>query len=128
MADVVFMGGSFTRRGGQNPIEPAAFGKAILHGPHVFNFAKIYRILDQEQAAMEVASVSEMTRVLKQLLKDEKGRTEMGEKAFAIVERFRGATQRHVEWVLKFLELESEERKCDVELGSKLFPPVGTGR
>ena len=37
-AKVVFMGGSLVKHGGQNPVEPAAFGKAIIYGPHMFNF------------------------------------------------------------------------------------------
>ena len=45
------MGGSLIPHGGQNPIEPAKFGAAILHGPHVSNFAEIYAALDERAAA-----------------------------------------------------------------------------
>ena len=39
LADVAFVGGSLDgRRGGQNMIEPAAYGAAVLFGPHVWNF------------------------------------------------------------------------------------------
>lgn len=41
IADVVLLGGSFVPHGGQNPIEPAALGKALIMGPSVFNFAEI---------------------------------------------------------------------------------------
>ena len=45
------MGGSLARHGGQNPIEPAKLGAAILHGPHVWNFAEIYAALDAAHGA-----------------------------------------------------------------------------
>jgi 3-deoxy-D-manno-octulosonic-acid transferase len=38
IADVVFVGKSLVKLGGQNPLEPAAFKKPILFGPHMFNF------------------------------------------------------------------------------------------
>jgi len=41
LADVVFVGGSLVPHGGQNLLEPARLGCAILHGPHVDNFAGV---------------------------------------------------------------------------------------
>ena len=46
LAGVVFLGKSLTGEGGQNPIEPAKLGSAILHGPNVGNFADVYEGLD----------------------------------------------------------------------------------
>ena len=43
------MGGSLVSHGGQNPIEAAKLGAAILHGPHVWNFAEIYAALDRRR-------------------------------------------------------------------------------
>ncbi len=54
LAPVVFVGGSLVRHGGQNPIEPAKLGAAILHGPHVWNFAEIYDALDEAHGAETV--------------------------------------------------------------------------
>jgi 3-deoxy-D-manno-octulosonic-acid transferase len=39
---IILMGGSFKKHGGQNPIEPLAYGCKILHGEHIFNFSEIY--------------------------------------------------------------------------------------
>ena len=40
--------------GGQNPVEPIKLGAAILHGPHVWNFAEIYSALDAAHGAEQV--------------------------------------------------------------------------
>ncbi len=64
LAPIVFVGGSLVRHGGQNPIEPAKLGAAILHGPHVWNFADIYAALDHAHGAELVADVSKLTAAL----------------------------------------------------------------
>ena len=51
LAPIVFVGGSLARHGGQNPIEPIRLGAAIVHGPHVWNFAEIYAALDETHGA-----------------------------------------------------------------------------
>ncbi len=50
-APVAFLGGSLIRHGGQNPIEPAKLGAAVMHGPHIFNFAAVYEALAANHAA-----------------------------------------------------------------------------
>lgn len=55
---VSFVGGSLARVGGHNPFEPAALGSAVLHGPHVDNFADIYARLAAADAAIAVSEES----------------------------------------------------------------------
>ncbi len=55
LASIVFMGGSLVTHGGQNPIEPIRLGAAVLHGPHVWNFAELYAALDAARGAESVA-------------------------------------------------------------------------
>jgi 3-deoxy-D-manno-octulosonic-acid transferase len=55
LAPIVFMGGSLVTHGGQNPIEPIRLGAAVLHGPHVWNFAELYAALDEARGAESVA-------------------------------------------------------------------------
>ena len=47
LSRIAFLGGSLVPHGGQNPIEPARLGCAILHGPNTQNFADIYKALDE---------------------------------------------------------------------------------
>lgn len=46
-ATVAFVGGSLIKRGGQNPIEPAAYGIPVLMGPSRYNFHAVTRAMSQ---------------------------------------------------------------------------------
>ena len=70
LAPIVFIGGSLASHGGQNPIEPIKLGAAILHGPHVWNFAEIYAALDAAHGAELVADVGKLTVRVGAWLKD----------------------------------------------------------
>ena len=60
LAPIVFVGGSLASHGGQNPVEPIKLGAAILHGPHVWNFAEIYSALDAAHGAEQVIDVGRL--------------------------------------------------------------------
>src|SRR5262249_41965532 len=60
LAPIVFVGGSIVSHGGQNPIEPVKLDAAILHGPHVWNFAEIYAALDQARGAQAVTDADQL--------------------------------------------------------------------
>jgi 3-deoxy-D-manno-octulosonic-acid transferase len=70
LAPIVFVGGSLASHGGQNPIEPIKLGAAILHGPHVWNFAEIYAALDKSHGAEQVADVGKLAVRVGAWLKD----------------------------------------------------------
>jgi 3-deoxy-D-manno-octulosonic-acid transferase len=61
VSPIVFVGGSLVRHGGQNPIEAAKLGTAVLHGPHVWNFAEIYTALDEAHGAEPVLDANRLT-------------------------------------------------------------------
>lgn len=71
LAGVAFIGGSLVPRGGHTPVEPAAFGCAILHGPHVANFAELYAALDRAGGARTVDSADAMATALTGLTADQ---------------------------------------------------------
>lgn len=107
IADAVYMGGSLIPRGGQNPIEPASFKKPVIHGPHVFNFEKIYNDLDQKGGGLLVRNEEELARTAAILLSDDVRRLRGGQNAFALLRDYQGATERHLQQVLSFLTARS---------------------
>lgn len=68
VAPLVFMGGSLVPHGGQNPFEAARLGAAILHGPHVGNFADIYAGLDAAGGAVRVDDSGALARAAADML------------------------------------------------------------
>lgn len=75
-AGIVFVGGSLEDRGGHTPHEPAAFGAAVLHGPHVANFAEAYARLAAAGGAREVRDAESLASAIIEL-KDESRRAEL---------------------------------------------------
>jgi 3-deoxy-D-manno-octulosonic-acid transferase len=71
LASIVFVGGSLVPKGGQNPLEPARLGCAILYGPHMDNFRAIAGDLIEAGAAEEVRSVAGLADAVSILLDDE---------------------------------------------------------
>ena len=91
VAPAVFMGGSLVRHGGQNPIEPAKLGAAILHGPHVWNFAEIYSALDAAHGAEPVADVGQLTAGFGAWLVNPTARAQVADTARGTVDALGGA-------------------------------------
>jgi 3-deoxy-D-manno-octulosonic-acid transferase len=97
LADVAFVGGSLDgRRGGQNMIEPAAFGAAVVFGPHVWNFSDTAARLIDAHAACQVADAGQLETVMRLLLEDADERRRLGTAAREFVLRQQGATEQTV--------------------------------
>lgn len=103
LAPIVFMGGSLVRHGGQNPIEPAKLDRAILHGPHVTNFAAIYSQLNRAHGAATVTDAASLTSSLDRLIADPKLVKQMGGAARATVDKLGGALDRTVAAIEPYL-------------------------
>jgi 3-deoxy-D-manno-octulosonic-acid transferase len=94
VAPIVFMGGSLIPHGGQNPIEPAKFGAAILHGPHVANFADIYAALDRAKGAELVPNADRLPVRVGAWLKDGDERARVAAAGKSTVDVLGGALER----------------------------------
>ena len=94
LATVVFIGGSLIPHGGQNPLEAASVGKAMLFGPSMDNFQTIVHQLLAHHAARQEAGAHELETTLRELLLDLASAQLMGQRAQELTERFQGATQR----------------------------------
>lgn len=91
VAQVVFMGGSLVPHGGQNPLEPARLGSAVLHGPHVHNFAAVYADFDAAGAAREVGDAAALAKAAGALLASQKRTATMAEKGAGVLAGLSGA-------------------------------------
>ena len=104
-ADIAYVGKSLAgQTGGHNIIEPAIFGKAILHGCHMENFRTVAALFQQHQAAIELPDEAALEPALRRLLASPAERENLGRKARQVVERYRGAIDRtldHIEELRK---------------------------
>jgi 3-deoxy-D-manno-octulosonic-acid transferase len=96
-AAVVFVGGSIVPRGGHNIIEPAAYAKPIIVGPHTYNFRQIVSDFSRADALVQVSSTGADTRdnfarEVIRLLSDREAAQSVGARAKDILLKNRGAT------------------------------------
>lgn len=99
-ATLVFVGGSLVKHGGQNPIEPAAYGRPVMFGPYMFNFKNIASILADNDGAIQIYNTKELLDNSRALLKDAGMRDRIGANASRIVMENRGAARRNLEAIL----------------------------
>ena len=71
-SDIVFLGGSLLPYGGHNPIEPAAHGRPILTGPHVFKNSAEFEALRTTGAVNDVHDADSLARAASAIIKDGK--------------------------------------------------------
>ncbi|MEI6240952.1 MAG: glycosyltransferase N-terminal domain-containing protein [Planctomycetia bacterium] len=92
-ATIAFVGGSLDgRRGGQNMLEPAAYGAAVCFGPHTRNFAREVDTLLAAEAAVVVADGPALQTFVNRCLTDPGWASTLGARAQAAVQAHRGAT------------------------------------
>ena len=96
-ADVAFVGGSFGSRGGQNMIEPAAYGAAVCFGPNTHNFRAVVHAILGREAAVVVRDTDELTEFVERCLEDPGYRELLGRRAHGLVLENLGATLKTVE-------------------------------
>ncbi|GHT09923.1 3-deoxy-D-manno-octulosonic acid transferase [Planctomycetales bacterium] len=96
-ASVAFVGGSFGKRGGQNMIEPAAYGAAVSFGPNTKNFRDITDLMVQSNAAVTVHDQFEMEQFVRRCLVQPEYALELGTAAKNLVQNQLGATHRTLE-------------------------------
>jgi 3-deoxy-D-manno-octulosonic-acid transferase len=104
LASVAFVGGSLDgKRGGQNMIEPAAYGSAVVFGPHVWNFRDTASRLVTAKGAIQVANAAGLEAAVRRLLADAAERQRLGNAARELVRSQQGATDRTLDLLDRFL-------------------------
>ena len=94
LADVVFMGGTLSIRGGHNVLEPALFAKPVIVGPHMENFQAIADEFHAAGAYVEIESAASLPAAVAQLLDNPAAAREIGDHARACATAGRGASAR----------------------------------
>jgi 3-deoxy-D-manno-octulosonic-acid transferase len=104
-SDIVIVGKGFAGHNeGQNIIEPALLGKAIVTGPEMRNFRFVHKVLKEAHGVFAVESDEKLESAIEKLITDEKHRCELGEKARAEIAKHKGSTERTVQ-VLETLQM-----------------------
>ena len=114
IATVVFVGGSLVATGGHNVLEPAVFGKPIVFGPHMQNFAEIADAFVTNGAGVQVAGDPQLDEALISLISDPVRRARLGAAARALVEANRGAKEKSVTVLADLLPRESRQYPANV--------------
>lgn len=94
LAEIAFVGGSLGQRGGQNMIEPAAYGAAICFGPNTWNFRDVVQLLLASEAAIVVRDGGELTQFVERCLSQRDYSRQLGQRARQFVLSQTGAAQR----------------------------------
>lgn len=102
-AQIAFVGGSMGNRGGQNMIEPAAYGAAVSFGPNTWNFRDIVALLRGRDAAVVVRDQAELTQFVTRCLEEPAFAEELGQRAQSLVLEQLGAADRTIDLLGKLL-------------------------
>lgn len=94
LADCAFVGGSLVPNGGHNLLEPAALGKPVLSGPHLFNFLEIAAMLRTAGALLEVSDSAALARAVGELFEQPQTARRMAEAGQQVMQANQGALQR----------------------------------
>ena len=114
LAEIVFVGGSLIPHGGQNVLEPAIAQKAIVTGFYTMNFAEIVKVFLEQNALVQLPALEEsevskkIVEVFAELLQNSERRQILGENAFLIMQKNRGATVKTLEYLKPFLQVQNK--------------------
>jgi tetraacyldisaccharide 4'-kinase len=95
------MGGTLAARGGHNILEPSFFGKPVIAGPHMENFAEIAREFSAAGALVRIGGPTELAEAVEALLADDGRAREIGTRARELAMAKRGVVDRVAAVVLE---------------------------
>jgi 3-deoxy-D-manno-octulosonic-acid transferase len=104
LADVAFVGGSLVANGGHNLLEPAALGKPVLSGPHLFNFLEIAAQLREAGALGEVQGADDLAGEVAALWREPARSERMRQAGLNVLKANQGALQRLLAGLQRLLE------------------------
>jgi len=104
LADVAFVGGSLVPNGGHNLLEPAALGKPVLSGPHLFNFLEIAAQLREVGALREVVDAPSLAVAVAALWDEPASAERMAEAGLGVMKANQGALERLLDGLGRLIE------------------------
>ena len=123
VSEIAFVGGSMGDRGGQNMIEPAAYGAAVCFGPKTSNFRDVVGQLLDADAATVVQDIHQLTQFVGRCLEDTEYGGQLGRRSREVVRRNLGATRRTFELIQAILP---ERSKLDSTVNGAASDSLGS--
>jgi 3-deoxy-D-manno-octulosonic-acid transferase len=111
LASVVFVGGSLVPKGGQNIVEPAAWGKVVLFGPSMEDFRDARDLLARSGAGIVVSNARDLAARVEEFLSDPHRASAIGERGREAMLRNVGSATRNAGILVSHLSRESKERR-----------------
>jgi len=110
VATAVFVGGSLVPRGGQNILEPAAWGKPVLFGPSMEDFREARDLLVRAGAGFEVRNERELVTRAAELFADDERAQHLGEDGRTQLLKHVGSASRNARKLADLLAEKSRDR------------------
>jgi len=104
LATLAFCGASLVPLGGQNPLEPAAWGKVVLYGPSMDDFLDAKALLEKAGAGYEVQDPESLARQVVELLQQSDQLAQKGQAAREAILSQQGSTQRNLQLAINLIE------------------------
>ena len=116
-ADVAYVGGSMGKRGGQNMLEPAAFGIPVSFGPSTENFREIVDQFMESDAAIVIRNREDLQAFVGHAVQDAQWRAELGSRAKNVVMSHIGGSVRTADALCGVLDQSNGPKGKQVDLG-----------
>jgi 3-deoxy-D-manno-octulosonic-acid transferase len=104
VATITFCGASLVPLGGQNPMEPAAWGKAVFYGPHMSDFMDAKALLEKSGGGIPVEDVADFSEKALALLYQPERLASLGQWARRAVLENQGAAERHARVIARMVQ------------------------
>lgn len=116
LAELVLVGRTFEPFGGSDVMEIAALGKAMIVGPHCWNFEHPVSELLRVQAMVQVDSATALPSALETLLADPQAARTMGQRAREVVRENQGASRQHTDLIGELLyQISQRNRRSRIQ-------------
>ncbi|MBN1662612.1 MAG: 3-deoxy-D-manno-octulosonic acid transferase [Deltaproteobacteria bacterium] len=103
LAAMVYCGGSLVPKGGQNILEPAAWGKVVFFGPHMEDFQDEKTLLEASGAGITIRDGNELFERMVRLIQDQTVLAALEEKGREVIIANKGAAEKYTGLIMQSL-------------------------